>query len=695
VILFFLAAGVGFSGPVRLASADTSIELEAGPQAPQFRRIAHWENQAAERLIDHVYAGTTLQAVQWHYVPALSSANNRAVQFVYESASPGLRLFWEWEVRAGHGPIEHRIRIENLSGRELWLPLQDSFDYRFKVPGTDELKQFWVEKGAGSPSDVGVHLNTLRDGDEWTGTSSTYAHPAQGQQREMIPYSLVERGESGWYLGIEFSGRTRISVRRQGDWLSGLAGLNGDAATYKTRLEKGGSHETPTIFIGAFDGGPDGAGNVLRRWVREVLNNPVTLRNPQYPMLVSNSWGSGMAINEQQAHGMIQDASGLGLEMFHLDAGWFRSIGDWTSDPQKFPHGVGAVADFAHQSGLKFGLWTDWTQAGLNYSKMRDWLTVDPPAGWKPAEFRGITMDVGVPAVREWATKLVTGIVQDFHLDMLEHDGYLVAQGCDRLDHPHAPIDEATARRYQNDDYVWVTGNNDADVSDHAARGYYAVQSSLRKQFPALLFEICNDGGRMVDFGSAAHGDYFSITDAYDPTGNRRAFFDASYVLPPAMLETYVEKWPTKSIGNFRYMLRSGLMGWFSLMQDSNTWTAEQHAAAREEFALYKTQLRPLIRSADVYHVSERPDGKRWDGMEYFDAAVGRGVLYAFRGSAEGEDRHVYPVSGLRRERRYQVLFHDHSSPDYQATGEQILRDGITVHEGEMNCSELVFFAEL
>jgi alpha-galactosidase len=218
------------------------------------------------------------------------------------------------------------------------------------------------------------------------------------------------------------------------------------------------------------------------------------------------------------------------------------------------------------------------------------------------------------------------------------------------------------------------------------------VQSSLRKQFPSLLFEICNDGGRMVDFGSAAHGDYFSITDAYDPTGNRRAFFDASYVLPPAMLETYVEKWPAKSTGNFRYMLRSGLMGWFSLMQDSNAWNAQQHAAAREEFALYKDKLRPLIRNADLYHVSERPDGKRWDGIEYFDPSTGRGVLYAFRGSAEGEDRRVFRLRGLQKEQTYRVMFHDHSSPDYQRSGDEILRDGVTVQEAEANNSELVFF---
>ena len=117
--------------------------------------------------------------------------------------------------------------------------------------------------------------------------------------------------------------------------------------------------------------------------------------------------------------------------------------------------------------------------------------------------------------------------------------------------------------------------------------------SSTRREHPGLLFEICNDGGRMVDFGSAAHGDYFSITDTYDPLSNRRAFYDTSHLLPAAMLESYVEKWPTPHLENFLYMLRSGMMGWTTIMTDTTAWTPEQHAAARQAFALYKNQPPP------------------------------------------------------------------------------------------------------
>jgi hypothetical protein len=113
----------------------------------------------------------------------------------------------------------------------------------------------------------------------------------------------------------------------------------------------------------------------------------------------------------------------------------------------------------------------------------------------------------------------------------------------------------------------------------------------------------------MVDFGSAAHGDYFSMADSYDPLSNRRAFYDASYVLPPAMLESYVAKFPATHIENFRYALRSGMLGWFSLMLDASHWTAEQRSTARQEFALYKSALRPLIREADLFMSRPGPTG--------------------------------------------------------------------------------------
>ena len=696
--------------PLKIETADTQLELEAGASSPRLVSLAapgqkKWENKTSEPLIPSVEIAGDAVPVRWQFDSAASRSDLRTISLVYKSAAPPLRLTWEWKARALYGPIEHQIRIENLGAQEIWVPLQDSLDFDWQIDPASRLHHLYVEKGANTPSPIGTHWAQLGEGYRWTGTSSTYGDLSDDQPREIIPWSLVQRddAESGWYAGIEFSGRTRVFLERAKDLLHGSLGLNPDPGPFRSRLLPGETFETPTAFLGGFRNGPDGAGNDLRHWVRAVLGNPETWKNPQYPLTVNNSWGIGMGINEATARRMIRDAAELGLEMFHVDAGWFRGVGDWQPNPQKFPHGLAPIADDAHQHGLKFGLWVDWTQAGLSTepgalnardTKVRDWMVTDVPKDWQPEPFKGQTIDLGAPAAKQWAEHEVERIVTDYHLDMLEHDGYLVAHGCVRTDHPHAAPDPLNICIYKSWGSYWVDSSNSTDVSYHAVRAYYDIYSRLRKQHPGLLFEICDDGGRMVDFGSAAHGDYFSITDTYDPLSNRRAFYDTSHVLPPAMLESYVEKWPTPRLENFRYMLRSGMMGWLTIMIDTSTWSPEQHAEARKEIDLYKTQLRPLIRDADLYHISPRPDGVHWDGIEYWSPESGKGVVYAFRGTTQTEGSHSFVLKGLTASAHYRLTLQDRSSSDRITTGHELMRSGLKVKLPLHNSSELIFIQQ-
>ena len=711
IFLLWLAATIIAAGQTmaaRLQTADTVLQFEAAKHAPRLTTLAGsgqptWTNLAPESLIPAVEIKGQSTALHWRLNQIASSADSHKVAFVYETESPHLRLSWEWQARNSHGPIEHQIRIENLERDELWLPLQPSLQVEWRSAPRSSLEHTYIEKGADTPSDVGTHHVPIPAGYKWHGDSSTYAHPKEGEPREIIPWMLIENSdakETAWYIGIEFSGRTRLTLERTAESLKAVAGLNPEPGPFRTRLEPGESFITPMVFVGASQGGIDNATNILRRWIRNVLGNPEAWKDPTYPLLVNNSWGGGMKVTQDIARSMIRDAADLGLEMFHLDAGWFRGVGDWYPDPEKFPQGLVPIADEAHRRGLRFGLWVDWTQAGLdsqpralnaNDPKVRDWMVTDLPADWKPEEFKGQTIDLGVPAAKDWAEREVDRIVSNFHLDMLEHDGYLVAQGCDRSDHPHAPPDNWNKCVYKDSGFYWVDSSNSTDVSYHAVRAYYDIYSDLRRRHPSLLLEVCDDGGRMIDFGSAAHADYFSITDSYDPLSNRRAFYDASYVLPSAMLESYVERWPAPHLENFRYMLRSGMMGWLTIMIDTNSWSAEERAAAKEEIQLYKSELRPLIRDANLYHISDRPDGVHWDGMEYLDPRSQRGVVYAFRGSTNTESTHRFILKGLEAKERYRLHFHDRSSPDRTVSGDELLTSGLEIILPTAHNSELVF----
>jgi alpha-galactosidase len=141
-------------------------------------------------------------------------------------------------------------------------------------------------------------------------------------------------------------------------------------------------------------------------------------------------------------------------------------------------------------------------------------------------------------------------------------------------------------------------------------------------------------------------------------------------------------------------MLRSGMMGWMTIMMDTTAWTHEEHEAARKAIALYKDRLRPLIRDARLYHVSDRPDGVHWDGMEYWDSSRRTGVLFAFRGSGLKEAEHRFELKGLNASKRYLLHFEDGSSPDAEISGRTLLQSGLTVCLPEPVSSELVFLTE-
>jgi len=139
-------------------------------------------------------------------------------------------------------------------------------------------------------------------------------------------------------------------------------------------------------------------------------------------------------------------------------------------------------------------------------------------------------------------------------------------------------------------------------------------------------------------------------------------------------------------------MLRSGMMGWCTIMLDMSKWTPEQRAAAKRQFELYKTELRPLIAHGNLYHVSRRPDGVEWDGIEYVSPELDKGVLFAFRGTTD-VGTHSFKLKGLAPEKRYDLTFEDGSAKPRTQNGKELMEQGIGVMlSGRPQSSELIFF---
>jgi len=646
-----------FSVSAKEAGIETSGQLGAGVDFMS----------ALTPLPTHVWVEGTRREATWQ-------PGAEALSFV--DGTSGLLLRSHWAIDSPSGAASHRIAIENRSGKDVDLGYMPSMV--LSCARTAEMRNQWVEKGAGWSSEVGTHVAKIEPEFKALLKSSGYGGDVGD---EAIPWACVwdEGTRKGFVVGVQSSARVELGFEAQNQSLSVTLGIDATGGELRLRVPAGKTIELPPVFVLGFEGGPDEAAHATHAYVRERIAPKAT--GSRFPPLINNSWGSQMDVSEALAKRMIDDAAAMGLELFGMDAGWFRGLGDWHDDLTKFPHGLRHVRDYAHEKGLLFGLWVAWTQGekfktsaegvALDRPDLRDWFGKDYPADWeKPLVFIGADLCLAKPEAREWCRNELHRIVREYGLDMLEHDQRMVITECVRSDHGHT--------------------SHPSDVSLKSAAGYYEVMDSVRAEFPDLIFENCVNGGRMVDFGALGRCHYVCISDSYDPLNLRRAFYDSSYAVPPSMAECYITQHPGPTLGTFRSMIRSAMMGMCTIMCDTNAWSDEQKAAARRQFDVYKTSIRPLLHSGKLYHVSERPDAKRWDGMQYHDPMTGRGLVFAFRGQND-EPEHRFLLKGLNAETSYQVRYEDGSRSEAVHSGTELMKNGLLLTLPEAGTSEIVY----
>ena len=516
-----------------VSTQDTLLQIEAGDDTLAVSSLKgsdtgrEWivgeEKRNSIPLISSVEIDGKTMPVHWEFQGQKSPSKSETV-FRFTCKEPALELRSIWQALPGSGPVRHRIEIVNNTKKTILLPLQTTLAVSLAKKDGPTLEQWWVERGASTPSDVGTHRDSI--GSNFA--SSLVSTPHGGP----VPWTSVQdiEAKQGVYVGIEFSGFTRLTLTAKGeDVVHGQFGLgksDKEEAEYRTRVEAGQTFVTPTVFIGCYSGDVDDGANRLRRWVEKHIR-PASRAN--LPIMVNNSWGDGMAVDEPMARRMIDSSADLGLELYHIDAGWYRHVGDWRTDLKKFPNGLAPVSDYARSKGLQFGLWTAWSQGGdladpsgkhafmsVNDPTMKSWFPDDYPPTWRNSDFTGVTVCFAEPKAVDWAIRDTHRYVKEYKIDLIEHDQPQIVMQCPRTTHRHtaSPI----------------------DVAYHATLGYYQVQDQLRASYPDLVFEDCCDGGHIVDYGIMQRTHYISITDTYDPLSNRRAIYDSTYAVPPSIV---------------------------------------------------------------------------------------------------------------------------------------------------------------
>ena len=107
----------------------------------------------------------------------------------------------------------------------------------------------------------------------------------------------------------------------------------------------------------------------------------------------------------------------------------------------------------------------------------------------------------------------------------------------------------------------------------------------------------------------------------------------------------------------------------------------------------YKTKIRPLVRTGNLYHILPRPDDKDWDGVEYFDPETKNGAVYVFRpGSPSGAE--TIKLKGLDAKGRYWLWCEDGSIAPTQKGGDELMTRGFEMRLPAPFSSDIVFLQD-
>jgi alpha-galactosidase len=424
-------------------------------------------------------------------------------------------------------------------------------------------------------------------------------------------------------------------------------------------VEPSGELQVPNAFLGLFHGDWDEAGYRTQRFVESVLAKPAP-DSKTFPYVSWDSWAYEDKIDELTLRRNADVAAKLGVQLFLVDLGWARGIGDWHADPAKFPNGLDAVSDYVHSLGMKFGLHFALAEADASSPVLLDnpdWTATDSSRyfGAEPLCLSNL------PA-QEWLIREAIRVIDEYHVDWILQDGQNMVKQCTKTGHTHDPADSNYANSVQ---------------------GINAVVAAVQQARPNVLWENCEDGGSMMTFNMVKSYVTSITNDASGSLAARQAAYGATYPFPPR----YAERYMPESDGLTDYAAHSYRFGgpWV-LMTRLADLEADQVAFLQNEIQHYKDQ-RGNISAGKVFHILA-PGANATDVIQSYNASTDTAIAVVTRAASAGPS-YLFRPKGLQAHQRYTVWF-EIAPAVYSQSGAQLMANGVRVMLPNPYSSEVV-----
>ena len=444
---------------------------------------------------------------------------------------------------------------------------------------------------------------------------------------------------------LAWSGNFRLSFERDdAHRLNILAGINPFASAYP--LAAGATFQTPEMLYTWADEGAGEASRNLHRWAR---NYGVYGGGKVNPTLLNNWEGTYFDFDAPTLLKMMDDAAGMGLEMFVLDDGWFGNkyprnndnagLGDWEVNKKKLPEGIDYLARHAHAKGLKFGIWIEpemVNPASELFHKHPEWVVASPGRELYLGRNQ-LVLDLANPAVQDF----VFGIF-DRTMKLAPNIDY-IKWDCNRV--------------IQSFWSNYLGAQQDRFYIEYT-QGLYSVMRRIREKYPDVIVQCCSSGGGRVDYGALRYLNEVWTSDNTDAVCRTYIQYATSFIYPASVMGAHVSVVPnpqTRAITPLKFRFDLACTGRLGMELQPKDLSPEEKALADRCIRSYK-QYRDLVFNGDLYRLASPYDGKYY-ALMYVAPDRSRAVVFTY--ALDYELRTVggktFRLQGLDERRSYKV----------------------------------------
>lgn len=430
----------------------------------------------------------------------------------------------------------------------------------------------------------------------------------------VLDHGATDHAGLVYSLQLAWSGDSRIAVERddEGMWIVSAGAV---PAAGEIVLNAGEAWQAPDLLLAISARGRNGAMAQQHAAVRERIRWPAGAMRPR--PVHANSWEACYFDHDEERIAALAEAcAAVGIERFVLDDGWFKGrnddsagLGDWTTDPVKYPQGLKSLAERIVSLGMEFGLWVEPEMINPDSDLFRahpDWA-LHLPERAQPTARNQMVLDMRRPEVRDYLFDALDSLLRELPISYLKWDH-----------------------------------NRDLAPAGGAAQvaGTYALFARLRAAHPDVEIESCSGGGGRSDAGIAAYTHRFWASDNLDAvsrTAIQRGFLS---FLPPEVMGSHIGASPAHATGrrqSLGFRAAVAMPGHFGIELDPRRLDANETAQLADWIAFHK-QWRDLLHDGRVW-LGEGVDGLIWQAQGRADEFL----LFAIR-TTPALDRRPQPL---------------------------------------------------